>query len=147
MIVTQNITGTTDKYRIHATIVECKKTNFVFLDSVNILYLPNPREAYLVLACLNSKLLDWLFRKTSTNNHCNMYELLDLPMPQNDSHNDKVISCVYTLLKTNGEDKNTIDKLDTILYHLYNLTYDEVLIVDPNPPFTREQYESGEYGQ
>lgn len=147
VIVTQNITGTTDKYRIHATIVECKKTNFVFLDSVNILYLPNPREAYLVLACLNSKLLDWLFRKTSTNNHCNMYELLDLPMPQNDSHNDKVISCVYTLLKTNGEDKNTIDKLDTILYHLYNLTYDEVLIVDPNPPFTREQYESGEYGQ
>lgn len=66
VIATQNITGTTDKFRIHATIVECKKTNFVFLHSVNILYLPNPRTAYLILACLNSKLLDWLFRKTST---------------------------------------------------------------------------------
>ena len=74
VIATQNITGTTDRFRIHATMVECKKTKFVFLHSVNILYLPNPRTARLVLACLNSRLLDWLFRKTSTNNHCNMYE-------------------------------------------------------------------------
>lgn len=31
VIVTQNITGTTDKYRIHAAYAECKNTNFVFL--------------------------------------------------------------------------------------------------------------------
>ena len=76
VLVTQNITGTTDAYRIHAAYAECKNTNFVFLDSVNIIYLPNPSLAKFILAILNSKLSDWLFRKTSTNNHCNMYELI-----------------------------------------------------------------------
>ena len=145
VIATQNITGTTDKFRIHATVVECKKTNFVFLDSVNILYLPNPRTACFVLACLNSKLLDWLFRKTSTDNHCNMYELLDLPMPSDGLSCNELYSCVTKLLKLHSENHNVKIRLDMILYHLYGLTYDEVLVVDPETPITREQYESGEY--
>ncbi len=28
--------------------------------------------------------------------------------------------------------------------HLYGLTYDEVLIIDPTPPFTQEEYEKEE---
>ena len=34
------------------------------------------------------------------------------------------------------------NKIDFLVYHIYDLTYDEVLIVDPNPPFTREEYEA-----
>ena len=34
------------------------------------------------------------------------------------------------------------NQIDHIVYHLYDLTYDEVLIVDPETPITREQYES-----
>ena len=30
---------------------------------------------------------------------------------------------------------------DKLIYHLYGLTYDEVLVIDPTPPFTREEYE------
>ena len=37
------------------------------------------------------------------------------------------------------KEENNIDKL---VFHLYNLTYDEVLIVDPETPITREEYES-----
>ena len=33
-------------------------------------------------------------------------------------------------------------RLDVILYHLYGLTYDEVLIVDPDTPITREEYQT-----
>lgn len=33
-------------------------------------------------------------------------------------------------------------RIDLLIYRLYDLTYDEVLIVDPNPPFTREEYET-----
>ena len=29
-----------------------------------------------------------------------------------------------------------------MVYHLYGLTYDEVLIVDPQTPITREEYEN-----
>ena len=38
--------------------------------------------------------------------------------------------------------KQEMNKIDNIVYHLYGLTYDEVLIVDPQTPITREQYES-----
>lgn len=34
--------------------------------------------------------------------------------------------------------ENEVDKL---VYKLYDLTYDEVLIVDPETPITREEYE------
>ncbi len=32
--------------------------------------------------------------------------------------------------------------IDKIVYHLYDLTYDEVQIIDPQTPITREEYES-----
>ena len=42
-------------------------------------------------------------------------------------------------------DKNKISlhaiHIDKLVYHLYNLTYDEILIVDPETPITREEYE------
>lgn len=34
------------------------------------------------------------------------------------------------------------NKIDFLVYKLYGLTYDEVLIVDPETPITREEYES-----
>jgi restriction endonuclease S subunit len=33
-----------------------------------------------LLAILNSKLMNWIFKKTSTNNHVNVYELETLPI-------------------------------------------------------------------
>ena len=33
-------------------------------------------------------------------------------------------------------------KMTNKFYKLYNLTYDEVLIVDPETPITREEYET-----
>lgn len=38
-----------------------------------------------------------------------------------------------------------INKIDNIVYHIYGLTYDEVLIIDPQTPITREQYEAVDY--
>ena len=38
--------------------------------------------------------------------------------------------------------KKQESNIDNLIYHLYGLTYDEVLIVDPETPMTREEYES-----
>ena len=32
-------------------------------------------------------------------------------------------------------------EIDLLVYHLYGLTYDEVLIIDPETPIKREEYE------
>lgn len=42
----------------------------------------------------------------------------------------------------NASIQDVENQIDNIVYHLYDLTYDEVLIVDSNTPITREQYES-----
>lgn len=144
VIVTQNITGTTDKYRIHAAYAECKNTNFVFLHSVNIIYLQNPSSAKYILALLNSKLLDWLFRKTSTNNHCNMYELVDLPVPNASGlQQQQIIALVDKILAAkkdcrikHGNDIELADtsklemQIDALVYKLYGLTDEEIKIIE-----------------
>lgn len=34
------------------------------------------------------------------------------------------------------------NQIDNIVYHLYDLTYNEVLIIDPHTPISREEFES-----
>ena len=41
-----------------------------------------------------------------------------------------------------GNVVNVKNKIDFLVYHLYGLTYDEVLVVDPDTPITREEYEA-----
>ena len=136
VIITQNITCATGRYRIHAAYAECKKTNFVFLNSVNILYLPNPRIAKIILAILNSNLMDWLFRKTSTNNHCNMYELVELPIATATQEEQKEIIVLVDKIMTIKQKDNQADtssleqQIDKLVYKLYHLTEEEIKIVE-----------------
>jgi len=58
-----------------------------------------------------------------------------------------IINLVDTILAAKRTDPNADTSLeerqiDLLVYHLYGLTYDEVLIVDPQTPITREEYEN-----
>ena len=57
-----------------------------------------------------------------------------------------IITLVDRILATPKEDPHADtsaleNEIDKQVYHLYGLTYDEVLIVDPETPITREEYE------
>lgn len=59
-----------------------------------------------------------------------------------------IINLVDTILATKRTDSNADTsfeecQIDSLVYHLYGLAYDEVLIVDPQTPITREEYEKG----
>ena len=138
IITTQNITGTSDKIRIYANFVESKNTKFVFLDSCNISYCKNARDAKFLVGLLNSKLLNWLFKITSTNNHVNLYELESLPIPKIDSTNkalaNEIISLVEQILESKTKDSNADttkleSQIDSLVYRLYNLTDNEIDII------------------
>lgn len=47
--------------------------------------------------------------------------------------------CINSSADISAEER----EIDRLVYHLYNLTYDEVKIVDPETPITEEEY----YGQ
>lgn len=137
IVITQNITGTTDPHRIIATYTPNAET-LVFLDTINIIYCKSSNDAKFLVGILNSKLMDWLFRKTSTNNHVNLYELEGLPIPQITKSNqpiaDKIIAFVEEILKAKEQNPkaNTSaqeSEIDKLVYALYNLTPEEISII------------------
>ncbi|MGN8532263.1 DUF7149 domain-containing protein [Helicobacter pylori] len=139
IIVTQNITGTSDPYRIHANLIEVKNQEMLFLDTCNLSYCKEQEHAKFLVGLLNSRLLDWLFRKTSTNNHVNLYELETLPIPQitpkNQELADKITDCAERILKSKAKDPkaNTQEleqKIDALVYQLYHLTDEEIKIIE-----------------
>ncbi len=139
IIVTQNITGTSDAYRIHANLIEVKNQEMLFLHTCNLSYCKEREHAKFLVGLLNSRLLDWLFRKTSTNNHVNLYELETLPIPQITKSNqptaDKIIALVDKILALKEKDPkaNTQElekEIDALVYQLYNLTDEEIKIIE-----------------
>ncbi len=139
IIVTQNITGTSDAYRIHANLIEVKNQEMLFLHTCNLSYCKEREHAKFLVGLLNSRLLDWLFRKTSTNNHVNLYELETLPIPQITKSNQptarKITDCAKAILEAKEKDPkaNTqqLEKeIDALVYQLYNLTDEEIKIIE-----------------
>ncbi|WP_181325927.1 type IIG restriction enzyme/methyltransferase [Helicobacter pylori] len=139
IIVTQNITGTSDAYRIHANLIEVKDQEMLFLDTCNLSYCKEREHAKFLVGLLNSRLLDWLFRKTSTNNHVNLYELETLPISQITKSNqpaaDKIIALVDKILAVKEKDpkantKELEKEIDALVYQLYNLTDEEIKIIE-----------------
>ena len=49
--------------------------------------------------------------------------------------------CKIRLLEDEDTAVQTELQINCLVYHLYGLTYDEVLIVDPDTSITREEYE------
>ena len=143
-LITQNISGTTDRYRFNCCINSHQQS--LYGHSVNKLGLKNEYDARFFMAIINSKLIDWYFRKTSSNNHVNGYEIEQLPIILGSEGQQRaIINIVNEICNAKQQDLATdISKqellIDKLVYKLYGLTYDEVKIVDPETPITEEEY-------
>ena len=102
------------------------------------------------MAFLNSKMLTFLYQnglwgqKGRTMAQFRKYALAALPVSfpfnkktinQIESSIEKILHCNNDLGKMREE-----NKIDNCVYHLYNLSYDEILIVDPQTPIIKEEY-------
>lgn len=68
-----------------------------------------------------------------------------LPVPR-DIDTTTYINQVQNLISTienniDADISTYLNQIDKIVYHLYGLTYDEVLIIDPHTPISRKEYE------
>ena len=129
-VLTHQITGTTDKVRLHASSPDCRHGELIFLNSLNIAYVATERTAKLLVGLLNSTVLEWTFRTTSTNNHVNIYELEVLPIPSEtalaSADGDELVALVRRAEA--GEDVQA--EIDAVVYRLYGLTGDEIALVE-----------------
>ena len=105
-----------------------------------------------ILGLLNSKLMCYYFGFIGVMTAGGAYTLKAatieaLPFVIGSKEFQKKISTmVDSILKVKKrnkqEDVSSLENdIDLLVYHLYGLTYDEVLIVDPETPITREEYE------
>ncbi len=142
-IIMQGITGVNEKTRLKMTLSK----NAFCANSVNYCTFKNNANVQFFLGLFNSKLLNYIFKQFSTNSNVNGYEVDNIPIQHNESVEFLISSLVTQILTAKREDCNadaTADEqeIDRLVYHLYGLSYDEVLIVDPETAITRNQYEN-----
>ena len=104
-----------------------------------------------IVAVLNSKAIGYYISafgdksKQALFPRVSMKMLKQLPIPNNDNVDEitMLVDQILTAKHANpSANISTLEsEIDRLVYQLYGLTYDEVLIVDPETPFTREEYE------
>ena len=112
--------------------------------------IPNDVHASLryLLGILDSTLINYLFATRFLNLAIKAEYLKQLRIPIPSAlilkQLESLVSKVLELKKVNIKaDTTSLEyQIDFLVYHLYGLTYDEVLIVDPDTPISREEYEA-----
>ena len=114
----------------------------------------NTKSLKYACALLNSKLLTFyalrkeILRKgNKATPHVGVKGLSSIPVPQVSKEQQSLIANIVDKIIDNKKFSNEIavstyvSQIDSIIYKLYELTYDEILIVDPQTPIIREEYE------
>jgi adenine-specific DNA-methyltransferase len=132
-IVMQGITGVNEKIRLKMTIAQ---PDTFCGNSVNYILFNND-VINIYLGVLNSKLLNYIFSKFSTNSNVNGYEVDNLPYPRFVEENifQKITSLVTQILEAKWANPTTDTsvlerEIDQLVYGLYGLTEEEIAIVD-----------------
>ena len=144
-IVFQEVSNMGLSQRIKGTILK----NVICGDTCNLLFSNDNRfDNRTILAVLNSKAVNYYFKYFNQTNHVPIGEIRKIPFPSIAKEDqEKLIDIVDRILNTkrdnpNADTSSLEQQIDYIVYHLYGLTYDEVLIVDPETPIAREEYEA-----
>lgn len=100
-----------------------------------------------LLSILNSKYaIVLLANQRGDDYHIYPEHLRNMPIAPASIEQQEVLRALVKEIvqkKKDGLDTSALEnRIDFLVYHLYGLTYDEVLIVDPETPISREEYEA-----
>ena len=135
---------------ITATIDE---ENYYIMSSLyNAILIDSTFNLKYLLGLLNSKLFQFLMNKLTFEKtkgaftKAKIFHYYNLPVKITENQEvfidivDEILSAKKVNPKSDITDME--NRLDHMIYHLYNLIYDEVVIVDPDTPITREEYDN-----
>jgi Alw26I/Eco31I/Esp3I family type II restriction m6 adenine DNA methyltransferase len=131
-IAMQGLTGVNEKNRLKATIIE--KGRYL-ANSCNYILPQKELDLELILAFLNSRLMNFIFKAKSTSSNVNGYEVDDLPIIINPTFNNQLKSIVLNILSLKKinitTDTSSLEsEIDQLVYQLYGLTEEEIGIVE-----------------
>ena len=139
-IVSQGITGVNEPSRLKMMIVK----DVYCANSLNYLTLKRNLDLKYLLGIFNSKLLNFIFSKFSTNSNVNGYEVNNLPIVINSAFVqpiNKIVDKILAITKSSDYLENPAKKeevkeyekqIDQMVYKLYGLTAEEIEIVENN---------------
>lgn len=141
-IAMQGITGVDDPRRLVFAKV---RAGLYCANSCNYVLVTDEKYPVdFILALFNSYLLNWIFKKTSTNSNVNCYEVENLPIPIIDNKEDRVRSVVELVdridkeihsgsdYKSSQKIKELEKEIDAIVYSIYGLSREEIKIIEAN---------------
>jgi adenine-specific DNA-methyltransferase len=132
-IIMQRITGVGSKIRLIMTYVE---STVFCVNSTNYIVESKVYNLKFLLSVLNSKLINYYFKTTSTNTNVTNYELEKVLIPIISDTKQKpfikLVDKILALKATNPKADTTKleQQLDDMIYKLYELTPNEIAIVE-----------------
>ncbi|HMP67239.1 MAG TPA: Eco57I restriction-modification methylase domain-containing protein [Candidatus Paceibacterota bacterium] len=135
-IAIQGISGVNDKVRIISSLVG---PGIYLANSCNyVVNSPNGYSIYSTLGVLNSKFINYIFKKTSTNSNVNTYEISNISFIKKNEQNYKLINDIDTyvseIFKEKSKNiklstKSVEEKIDELVMDLYGLNDQEKEII------------------
>jgi len=139
-IIIQRTTAVEQPFRIIASIVDPTDFGFPIQSENHTSYLESNIKSLnlnFVIAILNSRFLDFVFRHINSNTQVSAGELNGLPFPNNPSENDadtlvNLVGKIISAKKANSSTDTCVleSKVDQLVYKLYDLTPEEIKIVE-----------------
>ena len=125
-IVMQGITGINESTRLKMTIIDAgvfcaNSVNYLIIDETKIYY---------ILGLLSSKLMNWYYKKISTNSNVNGYEVDNLPIVLDETKIEKVTNAVERILNCKNSNTELNNQLNRLVYEIYGLSIEDVKIVE-----------------
>lgn len=142
-IVMQRITGVDSNIRLIMNLINDK---YLCANSTN--YIPEQKHfnLYYLLGILNSNLINFVYKLFSTNTNITSTDLKKIPIiSEDDKISFRIIENVSKIIEYKKQNIDTTDlevKIDIMVYKLYELTYDEVLVVEPEFSLSPEEYDN-----
>ena len=116
-------------------------------DKVHIAFNPKDYSLKVILAILNSTLMSFISKSMFGNYleiKINQLELLPFPVTIQKSKEKTIVTLINERLNSHNldETKKLEFSIDNFIYKLYELTYDEVKVIDPSFSLSKKEYEA-----
>ena len=119
-LVCQQVVNMAKKRRIAFALVPC---NCVLANSCNFVSVENNQDGidiYFLMGILNSELIDWYFKLTSSNNHINNYEIDNFPIPVSYPRKKELSQLVQQYLK--GASEDLLIRINSLVNEAYGIS-------------------------
>ena len=96
--------------------------NYIVANSCNFISIEDNQDdvdIFFLMGILNSELIDWYFKLTSSNNHINNYEIDTFPIPIKYNKKNKISSLVKQYLNTFNKD--LLKEIEVLVYDAYGI--------------------------